>query len=237
MQAFDKPKSHAKNDIYYLPVLLSLAAAVLAILHIFFQRKLEGAADNELVAELARLFNLDREATIPTWFSALLWQLAALFALDSAKLVKRHPGLEPWRWYMLAALCLFLSLDEAASFHETIGALIGDAVLNKVGLNATFYYPWVVFGLLFSAIVGLIFVPFLKALPRSVLIFFVAGAIVFMSGAVGCELIASAVESGAIEFPFGLSWRRLVALEEFLEMLGINLLIHGLLRFRAQGCG
>ena len=60
-------------------------------------------------------------------------------------------------------------------------------------------------------------------------------ACVFLLGATGVESVGGAVEMGALgEIPFGLSWGRLIAIEEFLEMLGVILLIRTLLLILAS---
>ena len=57
---------------------------------------------------------------------------------------------------------------------------------------------------------------------------------IFVSGAVGVEMMGAAYDyAGQVPgtFPLGLNWRRANALEEGLEMLGVILLIHVMLRF------
>ena len=61
--------------------------------------------------DLFRFVNLTEEANLPTWFSALLWQVAALLAFFIAN--RHRTGGWPHRayWIGMVPLFLFLSLD------------------------------------------------------------------------------------------------------------------------------
>ena len=175
-------------------------------------------------------FDLNAEGNIPALFSAGLWLGASALAL----VCMRRSHAEGWPlgiyWPIMAALFLYLGIDEAVMIHERVGGVLGD----KYAFSGAFLYAWVVAGLAFLGLVGLVFLRFLAALRPINLALLVLAAGVFVSGAVGVEMMGAAFDSGGQvpgTFALGLNWRRANALEEGLEMLGIILLIHVMLRF------
>jgi hypothetical protein len=108
---------------------------------------------------LITLIDLNFERSIPTWWSTLLLAAAsALLALNGAAEANRR-----WKpyWYALAAVFLYLSLDEAATIHEKLTDVLSSYrdVLN---------YPWIIpYGIAAAAIAAL-YVPFVLALPSAV---------------------------------------------------------------------
>jgi hypothetical protein len=214
-----------------IPVFLALCAVGMAAIHLVLG-KLDHVDPGLVPPELFRFVDMSEEANLPTWFSALLWQIAALLAFLIARL--HRAGGWPHRsyWIGMVPLFLFLSLDEAAKVHETIGDIIG-ARIGEYSLRK-YTYSWVIFGLAFVAAVGLVYVRLLLRLRRGLAGLLVLSAAVFLLGAVAIESISASVHKGSVAgFPPGLSFSRAVALEETLEMLGAILLIHVLLRVLA----
>ena len=175
-------------------------------------------------------FDLNAERNIPALFSAALWFVAAALAL----VCMRRSRAEGWPlgayWPLMAALFVFLGIDEAVSIHERISVVLGDLY----AFSGVFFYAWVVAGLVFLGVVGLVFLRFLVALRPVNLVLLLLAAGVFVSGAVGVEMMGAAYDSGGRvpgSFALGLNWRRANALEEGLEMLGVILLVHVMLRF------
>ncbi|MBI4357976.1 MAG: hypothetical protein HY584_01630, partial [Candidatus Omnitrophica bacterium] len=75
-----------------------------------------------------RLFSLDFENNLPTWFSSFLWLTAALFAYGCAQQilnVRRR-----LLWNVSALFFIFLSCDEVASIHEHVGSLLNAFVFQ-----------------------------------------------------------------------------------------------------------
>jgi hypothetical protein len=168
------------------------------------------------------------EGNLPAWFSSLLWFGAAALALFIA--VDSRPETRRWRrhWLGLVALFVFLSFDEAAKFHEAFGSALGDYVMAR----GTFFYTWIIYGLLLLAAVALIYVRFWWALPSDSRWLLILSAAVFTTGAVGIETIGGAADAGLFRLG-GSTWALLIGLEEALEMVGVILLIYMLLRYRS----
>jgi hypothetical protein len=73
---------------------------------------------------------------------------------------------------------------------------------------------------------GLVYVPFLKRLPKQTRNLFMAAGVIYVGGAVGCEMIGALIveRSGLWSPAFALE----VLVEETLEMSGIALFIYAI---------
>ncbi len=186
--------------------------------------------DHDTVRGLAPLFHLNVERNIPTWFSTVQLFLASMIAfmiyldrrLDGTRLVAH--------WAGLGFIMLYISLDEAVGLHErTIRPL-----REVLGLGGFLYYSWVILGAIASAAVVLIYVPFLKSLPkRTAVLIFLAGT-VFVAGALGLELIGGAIaDKGEVH---SLTYNVVTATEESLEMIGIATFIFAVSDYASRHC-
>lgn len=179
-----------------------------------------------------RQFNLDLENNIPSWYasSALLFCAVLLGVIGITKQYEHAPRFR--QWFGLAAIFLYLSLDEAASLHEMVIPL-GRTLLDYVGVSSGYlYFSWVIFGIIAVSIVGFSYLRFLRALPTmSGQLFLIAG-LLYVTGALGVEMFGAKVASqGGIDTMF---YAVLVAVEEGLEMFGVVLFIYALLSYLGQ---
>ena len=167
---------------------------------------------------------LDSERSVSAFFSFLILLIAcgllALIAIGKA--TQRDPWM--WHWIGLACLFLFLAYDEAASVHE----MLTDPLREALGVSGFLYFAWVIPGMILVACVFLIYLPFLMRLQRRYALLFVAAGAIFVGGALGVELITA--RSYAESYDGG-PYHLLTTLEESLEMAGIILFIHALLRY------
>jgi hypothetical protein len=175
---------------------------------------------------LYRFFYLDKELTIPTYFSALQLLAAAVML----GLIARHQALigSPWRWHflLLAVGFVILSVDETASIHETVLGWLGSR-LGRIVPGYTFS-TWLGPAIIIVAVVGLSYLRFLLALPRRFAALVVASGAIFLAGAVGAEWVALDM------FEERWSYQIEVIVEEGLEMVGIALFLYALLTYFAQ---
>ncbi|MCK0165938.1 hypothetical protein MWU52_00085 [Jannaschia sp. S6380] len=186
---------------------------------------LDGECQEGPCAAVSRFFDLDGEANLPAWFSSMIWLGAgALAALLSHSDV---PDRRRWRlhWIGIAVISVFLSLDEAALFHERFGSTLG----GLVGAERVLFYNWIFYGLAMVALVALIYLPFLLRIDRGTALRMILAGIVFVSGSLGLEMLGAASRVGAISLIEGRMWLVEITLEETLEMLGVILFIHALL--------
>lgn len=89
-------------------------------------------------------FNMDKESTVPTWFSSVQLFFVALVASYCSYRESARPSAF-WRsgWLPVAGLFLFLSVDEVAMFHEGIGGWMSRRLGPGVVPGVLFHW-WVV---------------------------------------------------------------------------------------------
>lgn len=178
---------------------------------------------------VARLFSLDSEGNLPTWFSGtLLLAAAALLAVIALRdLRTRAPG---GRWWAgLAVLFLWIAIDESAAVHELSIRPLRDR-LGTAGEGAL-RFTWVLPAGALLAVLAAAYARFLLRLPRPTRVGIVVAAAVYVGGGLGVELWGASWsgERGIRSFEYAC----IVAAEEGLEMAGCILLLRTLLRHLA----
>ena len=174
---------------------------------------------------LVPLVNLEFEGNLPTWYSStLLFGCAALLAVIAWV---RLAGRAPYRrhWALLAAIFLYLSIDESAVIHEMINPIPAEAFAPGGG----FPFPWVLpFGALVVAFaVG--YLGFLGHLPARFRTRFVAAGAIYVGGALGTELPIGFwyAAHGGDNLAYGL----MNVAQESLEILGATIFCSALLAY------
>lgn len=216
--------------------LLSLLALSLLLAHLITQAlKYFWGHDYQLGFE--RLFNLDRENNIPSWYSssALLLCSALLAMIWLAKKQARERYVA--HWAALSMIFLALSLDEAASLHER--AI--DPLRQALHATGYLYYTWVVPGIALVLVIGLCYLPFLAHLPtRTRRLCLLAGSL-YVGGAVGVEMLGAQYHSlHGVDTQAGvdtMAYALIVACEEGLELLGILVFIYALSSYLGSSIG
>lgn len=205
---------------------LGLVVALLTALSAVVQFALYGPTPSSIPG----LVKLDAgwEASIPTYYSALLLLLAAalLGVIGRHVLQTRAPYAR--HWLALAVIFLLMSMDEVVSLHEGLS----DPVRGALGLGGALYYAWIVPALVFVAALGLAYGRFLFHLPPSVRRWFIAAAVTYVGGAAGMEGIGGLLAGTAGEqtLAYGLA----ATFEEGLEMLGVVVFIYALLCYAGR---
>lgn len=190
------------------------------------------------VLGLFRVFNMDTENNIPTWFSSI-GLLACSVALAILAAVHRNRHDPPGRFFaVLAGVFVMLSLDEAASLHE----MFLRPVRLLLHTSGFLYFAWVIPGGAFALAVAIWSWRSLKKLPSDTRFAMLTAGAVYCLGALGMEMIAAkyltAFSPAALTNPnsdFGFSI--LVILEETLEMIGIILFLRALLGYFVRAAG
>lgn len=208
-------------------VALLSAIAVLVTIHaLSLFGYFELGRDHQL--GLFRLFNVNEEGNVPTWFAATTLLLSAgLFAITWQSV--RAAG-EPYarHWGVLALIFLFIAVDEAASIHE----LLILPVRELFSAERAFYFAWVIpYGI---AVIGfaLVYARFMLAIPRRTALLLFGAAALFVSGALGMEMLSPWVYdwTGEVTLPMFV----MLLIEETLEMLGAAVLVYALLDHLAR---
>ncbi len=181
------------SDAY--PKILGLIAIALLLIHCGLNYYNYQIAETEWL--IHQLFDLDEENNIPTWFSSfLLANNAFVLYLISQRLGVKYQK----HWFSLAIGFLILSIDETAGLHESFHSVID--------------FNWAIAGGGLVFLVALAYLPFLLSLDRGLALWFVVSGAVFVSGAIGVELLAADMDEDAMPYGFA------TALEEGMEMLG-----------------
>lgn len=218
------PKKTLKFLFYIITFLLMMNVVMLSFHHNFDIGSLKSFSNTTF--KLVNLFDFNEEVNVPTFYSAVTLFTSALLLFSIAILSKRS-GRSYVSWFCLGLIFLFLTFDEFASLHELV---IG---MSREAFNASgyFYYAWVIpyaFGLF---ILGLIYIPFLKNLPKNTRKTFLYAAAIFITGAIGFEMLGgNIVESQGPTPLFSLVY----TIEETLEMVGIAVFIYALLTYIAD---
>jgi len=195
---------------------LSIIAIVLIIIHIgiliaYF------IIDDPDKFDFIRMFDLDMERNIPTLFSSAILLISAyLFYLLSV--AEEEKG-NRWFWLGLSIIFIFLAVDESVKIHENIG----DYTEKFVDASGFLYYPWVISYGLFVLVLGALYLRFFWKMERKIFFRFMLSAGIFLSGAIGFELL-SASEASAHSTDTIL-YSTYYTIEESLEMFGVIYLI------------
>lgn len=182
------------------------------------------------IALLLDRFDVDGETSVPTWFSILLLLAIAVLAFVIAR-VDRPAGSRAYRWwYAVAAVALYLSIDEGAALHE----IAFQPMQRLLGVTSgPLLFAWVVPGAIAVIVVAAVFVRFFLTLPKPTKISLAIAAGVYVLGALGMEMLTGAlIYDIALPNTGGsLTVDLFTAVEEGLELAGAILAIRALLQY------
>lgn len=229
MFKFETPVSAKKTAAWLAIVVLGLIVA-----NIWGQYYKNFIANEGFLLKIIDKFDLDLERNnLPTWYQSSTLLLCSLL-LAVIALVKKNKGeLDVRYWGFLAGIFLFLSADEAVSIHEQMTMPLRGAF----DLNGFFFLSWVIPAGIAVFVLFAVYLKFLLRLPAATCGFFLIAGFVYLSGALGVEMIgAKYLEAnhfiatnpeivGIQRFNYAL----LTSLEEFLEMSGIVIFIYALI--------
>lgn len=205
---------------------LALFVSSLSLAHVFSQC-LKYLLDHDFQLGFERLLNLNNEANVPSWYSsvtlALCAGLLAAIGLDKRQRHSRYAA----HWLVLAAIFIYLSLDEAAEIHE-----MGIAPLAPFHFTGYLRYSWVILGGLFVVVVGLSYLRFLAQLPAVTRRQFLVAGSLYVGGVLGVEMMGAHWHS--LYGQANLGYAMIVAVEETFEMAGIGLFLYALCSYIEQ---
>jgi hypothetical protein len=174
------------------------------------------------------LFELDREANIPTLYQTVTIMLCAALLAVIAIARKRENKREYLYWAGLAAVFLFLSADETAGMHERMI----EPLRNALNTSGVLYFAWVIpYGILLVAMM-VIYSRFLFSLPLRFRYLIILAAILYVTGALGFELIGG--QWTDLHGQENLTYTLITTCEEIFEMAGILVFIYTLMSYIAS---
>jgi hypothetical protein len=210
--------------------LLARMIAVLLVLQFVALALRYGAPDFPLRDTFVHSFLFDEEANVPTWYSSSVLLLCSALLGVIAYSTRRVGGRFVGQWTVLAIIFLALSVDEEAALHE--GAI---RLRETFGLGGIFYYAWVIPGLIFVAILAITMFRLLLSLPPRSRALFLGSGVVFLSGAIGLEMVSAA--RAEVYGKNNLTQDVLTTVEELLEMSGAALFVYALLDYIRRHVG
>jgi hypothetical protein len=174
---------------------------------------------------LLKLFDLDEEQNIPTFFSYFLLSFCC-FLLIIIYLQQR--GLKSkWStyWLFLAIMFFILSFDEAASIHERFSL----PVRTYLGTTGWLRFGWIIPAGFFVSTIGLMYIRFIISLSGRIATLSFLSGILYVGGALFMEMPEGAYAQvhGENNFIFHI----FTILEETFEMMGLSLYLYTLTLF------
>ena len=220
-------------------VVLKLVAAVciLLVLHVAVMVAKFGFGHDHLMG-MTRVFDMNEESNIPTWYSAVALLLCSASLALVATVKRRMRDRFAVHWGTLALILAYMSLDEVARLHERWGewleAPFGWARRVEVA-GGIFRNLWVVPAAIAVAIVGLAYLRFLWSLPVRTRVQFILAGALFVGASVGMEMVGAHYSSiGSRQWA---GFAVLVTIEETLEMCSIVFFLHAVLEYIAESLG
>ncbi len=197
---------------------LGICLCVLVVAHIA----------SAVTGEAGRLFDLDEERTVPSLFTSVLMIFDALALVLIGLVSRQHRRLFWPHWLFLGLVFVYLSIDESVGLHEmTIAPL-----RERLGVGGALYYAWVVPYLAALGALVVLYVPFLRWLPRRSAMTFVIAGVIYVSGAAGMEMVGAAIDAHGEKDGFGIGTVHVI--EETLEVLGLIVFLDALLAHVAR---
>lgn len=215
----------AKSDTFSpASVFRALSVIVLSLVLISllgqYLKYVLGYPDAKLTLLIYSYFNLDQEHWVPTTISSLILLYAA--ALLAQVAWRKAPQNDEFstHWWLLAAAFTYLAIDEKFRLHERIF----DSLQPVLDLNVPVF--WVVPAGVILCFCLLAYLRFIIHLPLATRLLFVFCGTIYVSGAMGFEIIGQmyALENGANNF----SYEMMANAEELFEMMGIVGFIYAL---------
>lgn len=172
------------------------------------------------------LFDLDEEKNIPTLYASISLVLCSVLLLTIAIGKRRIRKSDTLYWLGLAAIFLFLAIDEFAGIHEKFN----DPLKSLFDTSFVFGYAWVVPYAIFVSIFVLGYLKFSLTLPRQTFLLFLLSGSIYVLGAIGLEILGNYQFSqygNRTNIPYII----LASIEEIMEMVGILIFLYALLTY------
>ncbi len=167
--------------------------------------------------------DLDAEQSIPTFYSSAALLFCSLL-LAIVTFAKKKNGEQYIYWLGLAIIFLFLSVDESLMVHEHLI----DKVRTTLNTSGFLYFAWVVPYSIALIIFLLIYVKFIFNLPSKIRILFIIAGLIYISGALGIELIGGRYSE---LYGYNVTYFVITTIEELLEMTGVVIFIYALMSY------
>jgi hypothetical protein len=178
-----------------------------------------------------KLFDVDFERSIPTWYQTTTLFLCAIPLALIALAKYRQQDRYRYHWAGLAVLFVLLSIDEMNSIHEKAGSVLR----SKLGLTGFLRNAWVILAAIFVVVFLVVYLDFIRHLPRHTLYLFVVAGCLYVGGALVFQMVGSYWNDKHGQE--NLVYLVQTTIEETLEMTGILVFLFALLRYIQTNVG
>jgi hypothetical protein len=193
---------------------------------------------------LSSLFDLGEEQSIPNVFSAVALVGASGAALFAAQCTREADIRLRGGWYLIAALLLFLGVDEGAGIHDRLSLNLP----GKLQLHGVFYIGWVLPYLFVLAGCSIALLRVAVVLPSNTRRRLFIAALIYVASAMGLEAFEALIfESASAGGPlqsvnqYAVNAQPLmiilVTIEEAGEMLAVALALRAILIYIEEDLG
>lgn len=214
-----------EKKAYHIGIGLMTISTIFVLLHLITQYGIATWDLHQYTIDLLERFNVDEEASVPTWYAQIvLFCTASIAAYIGFFLFQKK---EKYRahWIAIAVLLLCMSIDEGASLHELAIEPFQDRLDIDTGL---FFFAWVIPAAVIVILIIATFFRFWMQLPKRIRFLLAVAALVFIAGGLGMEMISGAFwQANGFENSF--QYRIYNAIEEAGEFYGVNIALYAFL--------
>ncbi|MEO7933817.1 MAG: hypothetical protein ABIT76_11730 [Chthoniobacterales bacterium] len=175
------------------------------------------------------LFDMDVEFNLPSLYSTFGILLCAFTLFHIGKIAAADRSSESRYWRAMGGVFVYLALDELISIHERLDGVVSHFLGHKIHHHEgpLWVLPYAVLLICF----GLYFIRFYLRLPTETKIQFCLSGVIYVSGAVGVEILGNPFDNHPMAgFIKGLY----STLEETMEMVGMVMFLRALLIYLAN---
>jgi hypothetical protein len=210
-----------------LRLLVAVAIAIF-LLH-YAVMYLRFVHDREFLLGFAGFLNVDEEESLATYVQSLQLLAAAVLLFAIGRRARRTGAAHAVGWLALAAIFLYLSLDEATLLHERLIVPLQRAF----DTSGPLFFAWVLVAIPLVVVFVLLYVPFLRDLaPRTRNGFLLAGFL-YLCGTLGMEMVGG-VWADDRSFVDPVYLNVIVPIEEAFEVAGQLVFLSALLAYVAR---
>ena len=217
----------------WITTTFALAIVALAAVHVAMQSIRYHFGKHEFYG-LVRLFDMGVEGNLPTFFSSLQLLVACLVVAAIGWSARQAQDRFSGHWLWLALILFLLAADEVSEMHEMSIRPIRE--LAPWLVTGVFYWAWVIPAAVLVLVVALTYARFVfQHLPKDTRNSTLAGAALFVGGAIGVEMPEAryAEQYGIDNFTYAL----FVLAEETMEMTGVLVFLSGALKYASRETG
>ncbi len=171
------------------------------------------------------ILEVDKENSVPTWFSSSVLLLCSVLLATIASVAKRARERYVLHWATLSIIFVVLSMDEVVSGHE----MSIEPLRSLLDTGGLLYFAWIIPGGAFVVVFVLAYLRFLFSLPAETRRQFVVAGALYVLGALGLEILGGLQSD--LYGESNLTYAAITTVEELLEMIGSALFLYALMRY------